>query len=81
MGVHVRPGGKRASDPPSTTFGWSTQQLANHLGMSRQFVILEINARAIIASRFGREYRIASSEVRRYCEARGYPVPESLVRV
>jgi hypothetical protein len=47
--------------------------------MSRKFVIAEIKGCEIAASRFGREYRIASAEVRRYCEAHRFPVPEWLV--
>jgi len=76
-GEHARPGGRRSTDPPVGN-GWSTGQLAFHIGMSRKFVLEEIHAKAISASQFGREYRIPSSEVRRYCESHGFPVPESL---
>jgi excisionase family DNA binding protein len=74
----LRPGGRRATDRP-TGNGWTTGQLAHHIGMSRGFVLSEIKAREIIASQFGREWRIAAAEVRRYLESKGFPLPDSIV--
>jgi hypothetical protein len=73
----IRPGGRRSTDPP-TGKGWSTGQLAHHIGMSGKFVRGEIEAKEIIASRFGSEWRIAAAEVRRYLLAKGYPLPDTL---
>lgn len=46
--------------------------------MSRGFVLQEIKSHEIAASQFGREYRIAKLEVRRYLTAKGFPLPDSL---
>lgn len=72
-----RSGGRRASDRP-TGNGWSTGQLAHHIGMSGAFVRGEIESGEIVASRFGSEWRIAAAEVRRYLLAKGYPLPDAL---
>ena len=74
----TRRGGRRATDTP-TGPAWTTGQLAYHIGMSQGFVLGEIKAKEIIASQFGREYRIAAAEVRRYLESKGFPLPDSLV--
>lgn len=79
VGGRPRPGRRRATEPPVGN-AWSTGQLARHIGMSRKFVIDQILIDQIRASRFGREWRIASAEVRCYCEARAFPVPESVAQ-
>jgi excisionase family DNA binding protein len=73
-----RPGGRRAVDRP-TGNAWTTGQLAYHIGMSPGFVLAEIKAREILASQFGREYRIARTEVQRYLLAKGFPLPANWV--
>jgi excisionase family DNA binding protein len=72
-----RAGGRRAVDEPMGP-AWTIGQLAYQIGMSNDFVISEIRAHEIVASKFGREWRIASSEVRRYLLAKQFPLPESL---
>lgn len=73
-----RRGGRRASDRPSGP-AWTTGQLAYHIGMSQGFVLGEIKAKEITASQFGREYRIAAAEVRRYLDSKGFPLPDVLI--
>jgi excisionase family DNA binding protein len=69
--------GRRATDLPIGA-GWTTAQLARWCGLSSDFVTDEIHAGAIIASRFGREFRIHVSEVCRYCLEKNYPLPPTL---
>lgn len=71
-----RQGGRRASDRPSGN-AWTTAQVAYHIGMSAGFVLCEIKAGDIVASQFGREWRITRAEVCRYCEAKGWPSPDA----
>ncbi len=71
-----RQGGRRASDRPSGN-AWTTAQVAYHIGMSPGFVLCEIKAGDIVASQFGREWRITHAEVVRYCEAKGWPAPSA----
>lgn len=73
----LRGGGRRAVDKP-TGNAWTTGQLAYHIGMSPGFVLAEIRAKEIVASQFGREFRIARAEVERYCLAKGWPLPAIL---
>ena len=47
--------------------------------MSQGFVLGEIKAKEITASQFGREYRIAAAEVRRYLDSKGFPLPDVLI--
>jgi hypothetical protein len=47
--------------------------------MSSGFVLAEIKGGHIVASQFGREWRIAASEVRRYGDSRGYPPAQSVL--
>ena len=68
-----RANGRRSTDMPIV--GWSTVQLAYWIGMSKDFVIGEIQAREIKATMFGVEYRIHSTEVKRYLLAKGWPLP------
>jgi hypothetical protein len=56
---------------------WGTSYFGN-LRTSITGVDTEIKAGEIVASQFGREYRIAAAEVRRYLEAKGFPLPEVL---
>lgn len=73
----VRRGGRRAMDTP-TGGAWSPGQLAFHIGMSHDFVLAEIRAGEIVASPFGRQWRIATAEVVRYLTAKRFPLPDSL---
>lgn len=57
---------------------WSTGQLAQCIGMSSDFVVDEIRAGELTASKFGREYRISVAEVRRYLVSKGFPLPAAL---
>lgn len=72
-----RQGGRRCTDAP-TGNAWTTSQLAYHIGMSRDFILGEIDAGEIVASRFGREYRIARAEVVRYLTVKRFPLPDIL---
>lgn len=72
-----RQGGRRASDIP-TGNAWTTGQLAHWIGMSPDFVITEIAAGELVASKFGREYRIARAEILRYLTVKRFPVPDAL---
>lgn len=72
-----RAGGRRSVDEP-TGPAWTIGQLAYQIGMSNDFVISEIRANELVASKFGREWRIAAAEVRRYLLAKQFPLPESL---
>ena len=69
----TRATGRRSTDIPIV--GWSTVQLAYWIGMSKDFVIGEIQAREIKATMFGVEYRIHATEVKRYLLAKGWPLP------
>lgn len=66
--------GRRSIDRPANA--WSTGQMAFHVGMTSWFIVREIEAGELKASRIGREYRIHVAEVRRYLEAKGFPLPE-----
>ncbi len=77
MGERPRDRERRPIEMPSGP-AWTTGQLAFHIGMSVDFVASEIRAGEIIASKFGREWRIAAVEVRRYLAAKEFPLPESL---
>lgn len=55
--------------------GWSTGRLAIHIGMTANFIRTEIESGELRASRFGREWRIELTEVRRYCRANRWPEP------
>lgn len=68
-------GGRRPGDALNA---WSTGQLAQCIGMSTDFVVGEIRAGELGASKFGREYRIAVAEVRRYLISKGFPLPAVL---
>ena len=73
-----RPNGRRAIDQCSINKpanAWSTAQMAFCIGMSAGFVQSEIICGELKASLFGGSYRIAATEVRRYLEAKGFPVP------
>jgi excisionase family DNA binding protein len=72
-----RRGGRRATDT-QTGSAWTTGQLAFYIGMSRGFVLGEIRGGEIIASQFGREYRIAAAEVKRYLSDKRFPLPDAL---
>lgn len=72
-----RGGGRRATDEPHGP-AWTTGQLAHEIGMSADFVVSEIRAGELVASKFGREYRIAAAEIRRYLTAKQFPVPDHL---
>lgn len=72
-----RGGGRRATDEAHGP-AWTTGQLAHEIGMSADFVVSEIRAGELVASKFGREYRIAAAEIRRYLTARRFPVPDHL---
>jgi excisionase family DNA binding protein len=61
------------SDTPITA--WSPAQLAHYIGMSYDFVLAEIAAGEIKASRFGAHWRIHSSAVWEYLTGKGFPVP------
>jgi excisionase family DNA binding protein len=67
---------RRADRPVSN--GWTTGQVAFHIGTSDDFVLSEIRDGALRAAKFGREWRIAYAEVRRYCSSKGYELPEPL---
>lgn len=67
------PTGRRAMDRPANA--WSTGQMAYCVGMTTWFVVREIEAGEIKGVRIGREYRIPIVEVRRYLQAKGFPVP------
>lgn len=69
-----RPGGRRAVDHPANA--WAISQLAFWIGMSHGFVRREIEAGELRASLFGAEFRIHRDEVKRYCEAKQFPVPD-----
>jgi excisionase family DNA binding protein len=69
--------GRRSSDA-ATGQGWTVGQLAYLIQVSDDFILGEIRTGAILASKFGREYRIAPSAVRDYLLAKRYPLPESL---
>ena len=61
--------------PRKTNGGWSTGRLAAHIGMGYDFIRTEIELGELAASRFGREWRIAPEEVRRYCRKNKWPEP------
>jgi excisionase family DNA binding protein len=69
--------GRRATDA-ATGQGWTVGQLAYLIQVSDDFILGEIRAGAILASKFGREYRIAPSAVRDYLTVKRYPLPQSL---
>ena len=71
----LRQGGRRSTDAPSGN-AWTTSQLANYIGMSRDFVIGEIDAGELVASKFGREYRIHREEIIRYLTVKRFPLPD-----
>ena len=73
--ILYRAGGRRASDQQVP---WTTTQLAAWIGMSADFVLREIYARELVASQFGREYRIPVAEVKRYLQVKAFPVPDTL---
>lgn len=70
---HGRSGGRRTVDQPANA--WSTAQLAYWIGMSPGFILGEVKTGELKASSFGGSYRIHASEVRRYLETKGFPVP------
>ena len=59
---------------------WSPSQLADYIGMSYDFVLGEIAAGELKASRFGVAWRIHSDDVRRYLDGKGFPVPAWLIQ-
>jgi len=61
------------SDTPITA--WTPAQLAQYIGMSYDFVLQEIAAGELKASRFGAHWRIHSSAVWDYLTGKGFPVP------
>lgn len=71
------PTGRRAMDRPANA--WSTGQMAYCLGMTTWFVAHEIETGELKASRIGREYRIHYTEVRRYLQAKDFPVPAWMI--
>lgn len=73
--ARVRKGGRPSVKKPTSAHAWSVSQLAEWIGMSKQFVRNEIKAKEIKASTFGGEYRIPTGEVLRYLEAKGWPTP------
>jgi excisionase family DNA binding protein len=54
----------------------SPRDVAEAIGMSVDFVYLEIEQGELTASRFGRQYRIAFVEVVRYFEEKRFPMPD-----
>ena len=54
---------------------WATTDLAQWTGMSADFVLDEIRTGELQAARFGRHYRIAFTEVRRYLRDKGFTLP------
>ena len=54
---------------------WTTTDLARWTGMSADFALDEIRAGELHAARFGRQYRIAFTEVRRYLREKGFSLP------
>jgi hypothetical protein len=71
----LRGGGRRAVDKPAAN-GWTTGQLGWWIGHGSDFVLGEIKDGRIVASKFGREWRIAYAEVCRYCVSKNYPEPD-----
>ncbi len=74
--ARVRKGGRPRASKPTSAHAWSVSQLADWIGMSKQFVRNEIKAKELQASTFGGEYRIPTGEVVRYLEAKGWPTPQ-----
>lgn len=56
---------------------WTPRQLAEVIGMSTQFVLTEIRAGELQASRFGSVWRIRSTEVARYLAEKQFPMPDA----
>lgn len=75
---------RRGMSEPSPITAWTPNQVAMYIGMSYDFVLGEISAGELKASRFGAHWRIHSSEVWRYLAGKGFPVPawlDGFVRV
>jgi excisionase family DNA binding protein len=56
---------------------WSPRQLADAIGMSKNFVLSEIHAGEIKALKFGNRFRIRAEEVAKYLLRRSFPSPDN----